>query len=135
MREILFRGKDVVGNWWYGNLITKKAIRNENEIYAYAIQGISSDSYCSGILPETIGQFTGLCDKNGKNIFEGDILRSFDSQNTPICHIVVWDDAGFRLLHKDPNYGDAGRLKQCWIDEFGKEIVGNIFDNSNIITT
>lgn len=135
-REILFRGKDSVGNWRYGNLIVTKLIdTNEVERVGYAISGISSHLYCSGIQEETIGQFAGLLDKNRVRIFDGDILRSFDSQGLEIIHKVVFEDAGFRIksLQVMEKFNDCGRIKQQWVNEFEKEVIGNIYDNPELL--
>ena len=133
MREILFRGKDngvLNGVWQYGSLdISNPDVPEINRIDRY------NNKMRVPIIIETVGQYTGLTDKNGKKIFEGDILT--DNPNSKIANIyeIVWYEelAGFMLDDGLELYGTYD-----WIECHGEnkillEVIGNIHDNPELL--
>jgi uncharacterized phage protein (TIGR01671 family) len=128
MREIKFRAKEIgsEGKWRVGDLHTTAIKPHIHSL---------SNKYLIKI--ETIGQFTGLHDSIGREIYEGDIIRSFDSKGEPIIHYLLYDneEAGFVAILKGSAKGDFGygRCYQQWITECEKEVVGNIHDNAELL--
>ena len=121
-REIIFRGKSLNTNCWvYGDLRQDKIRRK-----AY----IEYDE----VNPDTIGQYTGLKDKNGKEIYEGDILQ--DELDSRINHIVKYDNSRCSytgwcsLVHWNWEKGNV--ISKEWINECGKTVIGNIHDNPDL---
>ncbi len=124
MREILFRAKRIDnGDWIYGDLIQKidcvKIRESEADINRIA------KSYV--VIPETVGQFTGLIDKNGKKIWEGDILRSVYGELTDddvFIDTVVFHEGCFCGEINNEGitmYGSFKDITEC-------EVIGNIHD-------
>lgn len=139
MREIKFRGKSLDGKWLFGYIYRYV---NRDGIDTVAIIEIQNNGFDATlnlhkISHNTVGQFTGLHDKNGKEIYEGDIIRSFDSKGEPIIHYIQYDDeeAGFVAVLKGSAKGDFGygRCCQQWITECEKEVIGNIHDNPELL--
>ena len=142
MREIEFRGKRIDNNEWiYGWLRQSghQDIEKSNGQYIrtekyYQIQ---DDKYNSQFIDEeTIGQYTGIKDKNGKKIFEGDILLRKTGQFESIC-LVKWGKVEFSFLYK--NRYDGKIRKGKWtrgtyqgLDSYG-EVIGNIYDNPELL--
>lgn len=125
MREIIFRGKRIDnGEWVYGDLI--------HEPFGDCIQYLDEKEgvyrRCKAkIIPETVGQYTGLTDKNGQKIFEWDIVHCVARLDEADC-IVVYDDGEFRLVAKD-RYKDYPTLGGYYaVHCFEKEVIGNIHD-------
>ena len=136
-REIKFRGKRVdKEEFAFGDLLTGMGYKKGKffilpHLSYYPSDCKSVDGY--EVIPETIGQYTGLKDKNGKKIYEGDIIRSFDSNDDAILHYIVWEEAGFVALYKGRYFRSKCFLNQDWLDEFDKEVIGNIHDNPELL--
>lgn len=146
-REIKFRGKSVKnGKWLYGYLGEARgkvlqSIYKEKVIFEN-LEWFNTDNFgfvvndCI-VDEDTIGQFTGLYDKNGKEIYEGDIVCSCKYKN--IKHIVFYDNrvASFVAVCIDENTGTDLETKchitQEWIDNYPKEVAGNIYDNKELL--
>lgn len=130
MREIKFRGKRYGdGAWVYGYYVGKDTIIPFGEVNFDL--GFIDTSPCYEVIPDTIGQFTGLHDKNGKEIYEGDIIKSGD-----VAHYVgyIEDQAMFvaNIISGNPLM-DYCSIFQNWIDKYNKVIVGNIHDNPELL--
>lgn len=135
MRKIVFRAREIgTKRWVFGDLEFQRILKNA------LIHEYRNDGKYKGVVNvenNTVGQFTGLCDNNGKDIYEGDIIRSFDSKGEPIIHYILYDneEAGFVAVLKGSAKGDFGygRCYQQWITECEKEVIGNIHDNPEIL--
>ena len=142
MRNILFRGKRIDNGKWVEGYYTKSPITDENsglpmECGMYFLTGeerhlIIQDGAAFTILPESVGQYTGLTDKNGVKVFEGDIVHCisrFDNANMAI----IFEEGEFHMVLCE-NYKDYIPLAgyHC-IRNFIKEVIGNIHDNPNLL--
>lgn len=125
MREILFRGKRVDnGEWVEGSLIIDKVV-DMYLIYPESYPGVISHV----VLPSTVGQYTGLTDKNGKKIFEGDIVSS-NKRKTWIGRGEVWFGNGaFWCGEREW----AKLLRVVCLEDEQAEVIGTIYDNPELL--
>lgn len=152
MRQIKFRGKRLKdGKWIYGSLAdysmrilntsVKKKIIFDN-IASFATDNFGFVVNDHEVDPETIGQFTGLIDRNGKEIYEGDIIRYSDSLGLSFISPVAFYEGRFGIrmkytsahatLDRKGNYNDG----HCHVDyTIEYEVVGNIYDNPELMET
>ena len=126
MREILFRGKEAeTGKWIYGWVFGEKA-KSIIELDKGYIgkEGVES-YYTSVVIPETVGQYTGLDDKYGVKIFEGDVLI-FDGDK----FVISWNDerCGFHMDYW--MFDEQYDLSEFWPTS---EIICNIHDNQELM--
>ena len=118
MREIKFRGKDYGNDWQYGCLVREVWGQYKNLM-------IKKDKREWAVLEDTVGQYTGLKDKNGTEIYEGDILNCGDKR---IRYVVKWIDTG-RSARQINNTSYIGLI--AWKNKL--EVMGNIHDNPELL--
>ena len=134
MREILFRGKRLDnGEWVDGYLYEHEpalvGIASENDVPEPSKWFIARTGFADWnmprpvefveVAPSTIGQYTGLADKNGKRIFEGDILSIWNESHD----VVVFEDGAFDLENTSIPIRFANKF----------EVIGNITDNPELL--
>ena len=118
-REIKFRGLSFDKGWIYGNLIKSDQSTWIRE----------SDYYNFKVKVDTVGQFTGLHDKNGKEIYEGDIVKYRDSRGQHIEKVIFDKGCFYAGMH----WGSSTRLAPKLINTRITEVIGNIYDNPELL--
>ena len=136
MRDILFRGKRVDNGEWvegyFGKSLDTFIIQDYGLVAGY-FELIK-------VYPETVGQYTGLTDKNGRKIFEGDIVQADDGHYRGVHgvgHYGTYDDTciGYHIRWIDDG---ENRWSEWWRQDIGYwnnkvTIIGNIHDNPELI--
>ena len=146
MREILFKAKRIDNGEWVEGLLWKKKY-NASKMFISCFPDKDDNEEAYVVDSKTICQYTGLTDKNGKKIWENDVLFADD-----IASFVRWDDEEARFVMDD--YGTQGCLMEYGFDEdageYGVvdtygfddfttsvseifEVIGNIFDNPELL--
>lgn len=131
-REILFRGKlEYNGKWIYGDLLQYE--NGDVAIFGEKLSSFGCEctemSKRDRVIPDTIGQYTGLKDKNGNKIFEGDIIESKGYR-----HIVKYNEDLAGFCSANVKYlEDLCGLNQQWINECDKVVIGNVTDNPELM--
>ena len=129
MREILFRGKRLDnGDWVYGYYVHIGPVSCQR---AYIIPEYASSLYVNEVDPSTVGQYTGLNDKHGKRIFEGDIAKVLQGKDKDIAY-VGFENGAFMLYPKTGNIYER-TLWEYWYNDWDVEVIGNITDNPELL--
>lgn len=125
MREILFRGKCLDnGEWIEGDLKHDDLDFDTDIVYIYFHNKIEGRYETAEVDPATIGQFTGIYDKNGKRIFEGDIIE--------YKTIYEWDKKPIKraeVVFENGMFSPAGVI----MDLSRSKIIGNVHDNPELL--
>ena len=148
-RVIKFRGQDYQGKWHYGSLITLTDDSGELNYFIlegnYELQTMEPFEDFILVKPETVGQFTGLYDNNGKEIYEGDIVTSdtypfVDGEGNRNYHgVIIWLEGGFvvetvrsaETTVRGLSEGNVERLTD-FLSRL-PEVIGNIHDNPELL--
>jgi uncharacterized phage protein (TIGR01671 family) len=129
MREILFRGKRIDnGEWIEGFYCTYKFDNIRPVAKRHYIMPLWTN-HENEVDPTTVGQYTGLTDKNGKRIFEGDILQ----YKNETCWVINWCAEETRFVVT--GYIDGKKCEHICIDTVFRdfEVIGNIHDNPDLV--
>lgn len=128
MREILFRGKRIDNGKWVEGYYRQTCGCH------LIICGEGDDIYGVAVIPDTVGQFTGLTDRNGKRIFEGDIVKGRDLleqfREEDANHFGIY---GY-VSHQDGSFVIVGEVitHYRWLD-YDLEVIGNIHNNPELL--
>ena len=119
MREIKFRGRDEHGEWHYGAFM---GVSYDGVVAPIEYANIYDDGMASRVFPDTVGQFTGLTDKDGNAIYEGDIV-AWDDGTPPTS--VRWDEHfAYYVIMESLILGHACKSIR---------VVGNVYDNPDLL--
>jgi len=130
-REILFRGKKIVNGEWV-----------EGDLFKHSEQRfIAGNNRNTEVISSTVGQYTGLTDRNGVKIFDGDIVTG-TAYSFERVGVIVWIDeiAGFGIKYRkreEPaaweNTSILKQLSKGRNDQFAAAVIGNIYDTPELL--
>lgn len=128
MRTIKFRAKSLevhnIGKWVFGDLHIRSAFPHIHTEYG---------TRCK-IDPNTIGEFTGLSDKNGNDIYEGDVIGC---HNPSIKHLIFYNEKQGRFMAALNGDIENDFVGVCGLDNSrwtgSKKVIGNVYDNPELL--
>ena len=131
MRKIKFRAKSKLTNeWLYSCMILQTGSPNVQFI-ARLDENHKIDLEI--IKPETLGEFTGLQDINGKDIYEGDIIESVEDADHKFRYTVFFDNSAFRVKHQKFNEFGVFNVLYVVLKMTKCKVVGSIHDNPELL--
>lgn len=128
MREILFRGKRENNDEWVEGFFVENHF-SVSEYRECLIRDLEGTMY--KVIPETVGQYTGLKDRNNVKAFEGDIVACSQSGSYGIS-VIVYDNSAFYVMPLNGNILER-TLWDYWYNDWDIEVIGNVFDNPELL--
>lgn len=147
MREILFRGKRLDNGEWVHGSFCMDAVEQFNGVcgvdgFIRLYEKTKGKMQMHEVDRETVGQYTGLKDKNGKRIFEGDMIKPFDDEIDKMvvefCHgqflLCLYGERGYMAEYGWEESGNYGCFEAEPLSSYGDdmEVIGNIHDNPEL---
>lgn len=125
IRTIMFRGKRKYNGEWVEGFYY-------NDLWGYNAHYIIYDGTDYEVIPETVGQYTGLTDKNGKRIFEGDVVKAYD-ETYDNGFAEVKGKVFFNCGSFDIDVEDVGYIPLYSYGTENIEVIGNVHDNGDLL--
>lgn len=138
IREVIFRGKRTDNGEWVCGYYTKaRYFLNKKEMHIIFEPDVEAFPHCEftgyeEVLPETVGQYTGLTDKNGVRIFEGDIVHCVSKLDSADM-VIIFECGQFRMILAEKYHEYQTNVGYYDINCFAKEVIGNIHDNPELL--
>lgn len=142
MREILFRGKRVSDGVWEEGFLVPITVNCYDKGYELiGTEGIEYDELdyynpsfeTDRVIPETVGQYTGLTDRNGKRIFEGDIVSIIIGDVLKVGAVFYSEEAARVGIVDGNNEKNFSFMQKPLIKQYSVFVVGNIHDNPELL--